>query len=208
MSEWLHTLGSEASAMSHWEAVAVLLAVAYLLFAMKSSLWCWPAALFSTLIYTVLFWQEALLMESILNVFYMAMAVYGYYQWRYGGRDQQQGASIHSWPLHLHVIVISVFTLAAFGSGYFMATYTHAAMPYLDAATTCFAIVTTFMLAYKVLENWLYWVVIDFASIYLYVEKGFMLTAVLFVAYVVLAAFSYWLWRKEMQGEEGMPAHA
>ena len=209
MSEWLQTIGIEASAMTSWEAVAVLLAIAYLLLAMKTSLWCWPAAFMSTLIYTLLFWQVALLMESALNVFYMVMAGYGYWQWRWGGETQHQGVSIHSWSWRLHLLVIAFTALVVLITGYLMATYTHADFPYLDAATTCFAIVATFMLAYKVLENWLYWVVIDLASIYLYVQKGFMLTSALFIAYVVLAAVSYWLWRSQMLGSRSpQVAHA
>lgn len=197
-SSMLSTLAGELSVMTGWEAAAVVLAIAYLLLAMKASLWCWPAAFVSTLIYTVLFWHVSLLMESALNVFYMVMAVYGYWQWRWGGGPQDSGAVIHSWSLQRHVLVIALTAAIAAAVGYFMATYTYAALPYLDAATTCFAIVATFMLAYKVLENWLYWVVIDVASIYLYMEKGLVLTSMLFVGYVVLAAISYWLWRSRM----------
>lgn len=195
--------------MTGWEAVAVVLAVAYLLLAMRTSLWCWPAAFISTLIYTILFWKVALLMESLLNVFYMVMAIYGFWQWRWGGGDRHQGVEIHSWSLQRHLVVVAVTGVAALAIGYGMATYTHADLAYLDAATTCFAVVSTFMLAYKVLENWLYWVVIDLASIYLYVQKGFMLTSALFVAYVVLAAASYWLWRSRMLGtNQAATAHA
>ncbi|MBW8192539.1 nicotinamide riboside transporter PnuC [Neiella marina] len=198
MADTISTVIGELSAMTGWEAVAVVLAIAYLLFAMRASLWCWPAAFFSTLIYTILFWHVSLLMESALNVFYMVMALYGYWQWRWGGGPQQQGVAVHRWPWRRHGLVIGLTAVTAVTAGYLMANYTHAALPYLDAATTCFAIVATFMLAFKVLENWLYWVVIDIASIYLYIEKGFVLTSVLFVGYVVLAAVSYWLWRSRL----------
>ncbi len=206
--EWLQTLSSEATSMTGWEAIAVALAVAYLLFAMKESLWCWPAALISTLIYTVLFWQVALLMESLLNVFYMAMAFYGFWQWRWGaGPNASAGVALQTWSGSKHLMVILATAGCAMLLGYFMSQYTQAAMPYLDAATTCFAIVATFMLAYKVVENWLYWVVIDLVSIYLYLIKGLMLTSILFVFYVVLAAVSYWLWRQDWQGKQQVVAH-
>lgn len=209
MSDWLQSIGLELSAMTGWEAVAVVLAIAYLLLAMKTSLWCWPAALFSTLIYTLLFWKVALLMESLLNVFYMVMALYGFWQWRWGGGEKHQGVAIHSWSASRHLMVIAATGSVALLLGFVMSTYTHADLAYLDAATTCFAVVSTFMLAYKVLENWLYWVVIDMASIYLYVQKGFMLTSALFIGYVVLAALSYLLWRSKMVSEqEPLVAHA
>ncbi len=81
-----------------------------------------------------------------------------------------------------------------------MATQTQASFPYLDAATTCFAVMSTFLVAKKVLENWIYWFVIDAVSIYLYVSKGLMLTAVF---YVVMVVFGYFMWRKKMHTQQG-----
>ncbi len=196
MSEWLSGAAAEATALSGWEAVAVLLAIVYLLLAMRRNIWCWPAAAASTLIYTVLFWQVALLMESVLNVYYLAMAAYGFWQWRYGGRDGE-GVPMVRWRLNTHLLIIGATGLAALGVGYLMDNHTHADMAYLDAMTTCFAVVTTVMVARKVVENWLYWVVIDLASIYLYLEKGFYLTAGLFVFYVGMATVAYFQWRAQ-----------
>ncbi|ABZ77017.1 nicotinamide mononucleotide transporter PnuC [Shewanella halifaxensis HAW-EB4] len=205
MSEfWLTLVNSftaafgEAEALTGWEAVAVLLALAYLVFAMKGSIWCWAAAFISTAIYTVLFWKVSLLMESVLNIYYMAMAVYGYWMWTRGGKEHD-GVNIVSWRLSTHLKIIGITTLVALVIGHFMATQTQAAFPYLDAATTCFAVMTTYLVAKKVLENWIYWFVIDAVSIYLYVSKGLMLTAVLFVFYLGMVVFGYYMWRNKMK---------
>ena len=176
----------EAQALTGWEAVAVLLALAYLVLAMKGSVWCWPAALASTAIYTVLFWKVSLLMESLLNVYYMAMAVYGYWMWSQGGKAHE-GVNIVSWGLSTHIKLIAATALASVVIGYFMATQTQASFPYLDAATTCFAVMTTFLVARKVLENWIYWFVTDAISIYLYSSKGLMLTS-----HYLLCIWSWW----------------
>ena len=77
-----------------------------------------------------------------------------------------------------------------------MANYTQASFPYLDSATTCFAVMTTYLVAKKVLENWFYWIVINTVSIYLYFSKGLMLTTALFVVYVFMAIAGYFMWRK------------
>ena len=156
------------TAMSHWEYIAVGLSIAYLLLAIKESLWCWPAAFFSTLIYTIMYWNGALLMESLLNFYYMYMAVFGWMVWRKGKADN---ISITSWSTQRHAILIGATSLAAIIIGYVMQNYTHADFAYLDSFTTCFAVVTTYLVAKKVLENWLYWIVIDAASMYLYYEK-------------------------------------
>ncbi|QSX32261.1 nicotinamide mononucleotide transporter [Shewanella avicenniae] len=191
----------EMQGMNLWEGVAVLLALAYLLLAMKANAWCWGAALASTAIYTVLFWKVSLLMESVLNVYYMAMAVYGYWMWRRGGEDQQ-GLAVCTWPLAKHLWVIGLTSVASLLVGYVMANYTQASFPYLDAATTCFAVLTTYLVAQKVLENWLYWVVIDLVSIYLYFSKGLMLTSLLSALYVGMAIGGYLLWRSDWRAQQ------
>ncbi|WP_335923017.1 nicotinamide riboside transporter PnuC [Shewanella chilikensis] len=201
---WLAEAGSQAQGMGAWEAVAVVLALAYLLLAMKANIWCWAAAFASTAIYTVLFWKVALLMESVLNVYYMAMALYGYWLWRRGG-ENHQGVAVTSWPWQRHLVLILLTGLVSLFVGHMMATFTQAAFPYLDAATSCFAVMTTFLVARKVLENWLYWVVIDLVSIYLYLSKGLMLTSLLFVLYVGMAVAGYFIWRaraKESRGRD------
>jgi nicotinamide mononucleotide transporter len=79
--------------------------------------------------------------------------------------------------------------------GYVIANYTPAAFPYLDTFTTVFAVFATYLVTQKVLENWLYWVVIDAISIYLYIEKGLIPTTVLFIIYVIIAAYGYFKWQ-------------
>ncbi len=196
----------EATVMTAWEAVAVVLAAAYLVLAMKGSILCWFAAFASTAIYTALFWKVSLLMESVLNVYYMAMAIYGYQQWT-KGRGSDESITVISWSVKRHVQIILLTAIISAIVGYLMSTYTKASYAYLDAATTCFAVMTTYLVAKKVLENWLYWVVIDFVSIYLYLQKGLMLTSMLFILYVGMAIGGYFLWRTSMR-EQRLTAQA
>lgn len=181
---------------SPWELIAVVLAIAYLLLALKESLWCWPCALVSTIIYTVLFWNVSLLMESALNVFYMVMAIYGWWQWRRGGAAHQ-GVVIHRWPLRRHAVLCALILVASLISGYLLAENTRAVWPYVDAFTTWASVVTTWMVAQKLIENWLYWIVIDSISVFLYIDRGLYLTAVLFIAYVIIVVFGYYGWRRK-----------
>lgn len=178
-----------------WENLAVALAIAYLLLAMRESVLCWYAALVSTTIYTVLFWNVNLLMESALNVFYAAMAVYGWWQWKYGG-NRHEGVPIHTWSRLHHALVLGGIALATGVVGWIMDEYTTEAWPFVDSFTTVASVVTTFMVARKVLENWLYWIVIDAVSIVMYLDRGLRPTAVLFAAYVVLAVVGFFSWRR------------
>ena len=202
MSDWLQSLLASAQAMSPWEAVAVILAIAYLLLAVKENILCWFFAFLSTAIYTVLFWEVSLLMDSALNVYYMAMAVYGWHQWTRGGTNGDDGAhalAIRSMSGRQHVLVISGIAILTFVSGYFLSEHSSAAWPYVDSFTTWASVITTYLVARKYLQNWLYWIVIDTVSIPLYIDRGLNLTALLFVAYVVIAVYGYIKWRQHLR---------
>ncbi len=175
------------------EAAAVILGIAYLLLAVRENLWCWYAAFAGTAIYLVLFWEVNLLMESALQVYYLAMAVYGWWQWQHGsGADGQ--LSISRWSRKRHLLAVtSILTISA-GSGFLLQQYSTAALPFLDSFTTWGSVLTTWMVARKILENWLYWLVIDAVSIYLYLDRELYLTAGLFLTYIVIAAVGYRQW--------------
>jgi nicotinamide mononucleotide transporter len=185
------------------ELVAMLLALAYIILAAQGSLWCWPAAFISTALYTVIFYDVLLLMDSALSVYYLVMAVYGYWAWQKNtssnaGPSQQTKKAplaIISWSANWHFKACLILTIMSLVLGYVIANYTPAAFPYLDTFTTVFAVFATYLVTQKVLENWLYWVVIDAVSIYLYIEKGLIPTTVLFIIYVVIAAYGYVKWQ-------------
>ena len=189
--------------MTSWEMLAVFLSVSYILLAIKQNLWSWVAAFFSTLIYSILFFDASLLMDSALNIFYLVMAVYGWYSWKYGNiKAQNEQLKITTYGITNNFKIIGILILISIVLGYIMANYTSADFAYLDTFTTVFAVFATYMLAKKVLENWIYWVVIDTASIYIYIQKGFYLTAVLFAIYTVLACVAYIQWKKEYKNLE------
>lgn len=177
------------------ETVAVLLAIAYLLFAIKENSLCWYCAFFSTAIYVWIFGDVSLYMESVLNVYYMAMAVYGWYQWQRGGQ-QHKGLQISRWSPAKHIFALGIILMATVISGYLLAGNTDARLPYLDSFTTWASVVTTVMVARKIIENWLYWVVIDAVSIYLYLDRGLYQTAGLYGLYIVLAIAGFIVWIK------------
>lgn len=186
-------IASAFAAMSLWELAAVVLALAYLVLAMREKILCWYAAFASTAIYLVLFWDVSLLMESALQVFYLLIAVYGWWQWK-NRRADRQALRIHRWTPGTHLAAVSAVGLLTLVFGYLLQQYTSAALPYLDSFTTWGAVVTTYMVTRKVLENWLYWIVVDGAAIYLYIDRELYLTALLFVLYVILVIIGFFQW--------------
>lgn len=193
---------SAAQAMSYWEVIAVFLGVAYLVLAMRENSLCWYAAFGSTIIFSWLFFDVSLLMESALNIYYLAMAIYGWYVWN---KKPQNSAMqnelnpklpISTWTVKQHGLAIGCILTMTLTSGYLLAENTTAVMPYLDSFTTWGAVLTTYMVAKKVLENWIYWFVIDAVSIYLYMDRELYLTALLMAVYVIMVIFGYNAWLK------------
>lgn len=193
-------------ATSRLEFIAVLASITYLILAMRESQWCWPFAFVGTAIYVYLFWNVFLFMDSILHVYYLAMAVYGWIAWQKKKKhaleqkntDADKSANIQTWPLKNHLIVFIGVIVASFLSGYFLDQYSNAAWPYLDSFTTWGSVVTTYMVTQKIIENWLYWIVIDTVAMLLYIDRGLDFTALLFFAYVVIVIVGYFNWRARL----------
>lgn len=182
------------------EIIAAALGLAYLLLAMKRSLLCWLCAFISTAIYLVLFAQAALYMQSLLQVFYLAMAVYGFIDWK-RGRTEEAGVLIRRWSMRHHAWAAACVAGATFVNGWLLAANTDAAAPYLDSFVTWGSVITTWMVARRVLENWLYWVVVDGVAAYLYFTQGLLVTTLLFTVYLGIVIGGYVVWRREQHAQ-------
>jgi nicotinamide mononucleotide transporter len=191
--------------VSPLEAAGVLFSVLYLVLAIRENLWCWPAAFLSSVLTIVVMFGARLYAEAALNVFYAAMAVYGWFQWRYGGRRAGGELPISVWPLGLHALAVGGSVVLSAMLGWLLSRYTVAAFPYFDAFVTVASIVTTYMVARKILENWLYWLVVDSLAMYLYWQRGLYLYVALFALYLVLVVIGLVRWHRDWRAQ---PAHA
>lgn len=184
-----------------WEAVAVVLALGYLLLAVRRSLWCWACAFVSTAIYLVLFADAQLYMQTVLQVFYLVMAVYGYREWT-RGQTADHEVAIRSWPAQAHAFgALAVAALSAV-SGWLLASYSDANAPYLDAFVTWGSVLTTWMVTRRILENWLYWVIVDAVAAYLYFQQDLIATGMLFLAYIGIVIAGYLRWRRDFRAQQ------
>jgi len=182
-------------AQSGWEWIAASLGIIYVILAAKESIWCWPTAFVSTLIYTVLFWDGQLPMQALLNFYYMAMAIYGYIAW-HKQANVEDTLHISDRPLKFHLIYIFTGLVITGLIGLYLSSNPDARLPYLDALVMVFSVMTTVLMARKVIENWLYWIVIDSFAIALYWQTGFYVTIAMFLVYLVLAVYGYINWKK------------
>lgn len=199
-------LAAALAAMSWLEVASVAFGLAYLVLAVRQNIVCWIAALISTLLSLALFYDARLYPETALQVFYAVMAVYGWWQWRHGGRPGERAAvdlPVSVWPLRYHVLAV-VGTLAAALALGTVLSRTNAAFPYLDSFTSVGAVITTYMVAKKILENWVYWLVIDGITLYIYWQRSLYLYAALFVVYLVLVVVGFYRWRRDWQAQAAL----
>lgn len=200
MQEGIALLIQQWQHQSWLEVVAVILALGYVWLAAKQNVWCWLCAFVSTGLYSWIFWEVSLPFQSFLNAYYLLMAVYGWYQWHI--KASESGLEVSSWRAGRHIGVIGGLALASVGTAFFSQQLFISEQVYLDATVTVFSLFVTWMMANKILQNWLYWVVINSAAVYLYWQQGLLLTAVLFVAYVFFAVYGYYSWKKTLYNQE------
>jgi nicotinamide mononucleotide transporter len=178
------------------ELLAAALALAYVPLAIGQRLSCWLAAFVSSVLYVWVFFSARLYMESVLNAFFAAMAVYGFWQWRQG----KGGAALHvtRWPRSRHGLALLAIIAAAAVNAFFLARFTPAANPFIDSMLAWSSVFTTFLVARKVYENWHWWLVIDSVSLCLYFTRHLYATMLLFALYLVLIVIGMREWRRSL----------
>ena len=195
MQQLVSSLLDQATALSVIEAAAVILAVAYVVLAIRQNIWCWLCAAVSTAIFAWLFLGVRLYMEALLNVFYFGMAIYGWCSWHFGRRDDHD-MPVVTWPRQVHAAAITVIFLLSLVTGYLFDSRTDAAFPYIDSLTSWGAVFATFLVARKVLENWWYWFAIDATMMFVFWAKELELTAALYVAYLIMIPIGLVSWTR------------
>lgn len=185
---------AQVAALWPWEALAVVLAIAYLLLAIRQNIWCWAAGIASTLIYGMLFFRAALYTEALLQLFYIGVSVYGWWHWS----RPAEPLPVTRWPLRHQLWALAAVLALGLANGALLAAFTPAALPYPDALVSWASVLATWMVARKLLENWLWWFVIDSASMWIYAQRGLWLTVLLFGLYLLLILRGYRAWRRDL----------
>lgn len=164
----------------------------------------WWFGIAASLLSAWLFIRLNLLAESALYGFYVFAGLYGFFHWKYGGAPgREPPITTRSIPFHAALLaagtagtLILARALEALGSS----------LAHADAATTVFSLLATWMVARKILENWIYWILIDALSVWLYASRGAPVYAGLMALYSIFAAagFVVWLRRFRKQASDGL----
>ena len=174
------------------ETVAVIFSLLYVYLAAHQNNLCWLAAVISVSLYIYICFDAKLYAETVLQVFYFLMAIYGFYSWKKNNSQLQ----ISMWPIKKHLFIIFLGTILTFFLGFIFSNYTNAEMPLVDSFTTVFSVFATYMVVKKILSNWLYFIIIDIISTYLYFSRDLHLTSLLFLLYTFIAVAGFIKWNR------------
>ena len=183
---------------SIWEWFAVATAILYVILAAKRLILCWLFALISSALYVYICFISKLYIETFLQVFYFGMGVLGWILWK---KSSTENNEIKTWGIRLNLVNIILSGILTLGLGYFFKLNTDQASPFLDAFVTSFALSATLMITKKVHEGWVYFIVVDIVSIYLYASRELYLTSFLSIIYTIIAIFGWLAWLKTMKKE-------
>lgn len=178
---------------------ATVSALVYVYLALKESVWCWSFGIVSSGLSVGVYFFESLYYESLLNIFYVGLGIYGWIVW---SRTKGETAAlvIRKIPQRELLIVSSLAVSVGLILGAITSAKTENHFAYSDALLTSFSLVATWMTTKKYIENWIFWILIDACSAALYWIKGptMYLFALLFVFYTIMAIAGYYSWRKNL----------
>lgn len=180
------------------ELLGAILGVVYIYFSIRQSILTWPVGLLTSVLYVWVFFDSKLYADMGLQLYYMAISIYGWYEWLCG--DQQTHArpiAISRLSVKTGLILAAVSSVIFILIWFILKNYTDSPVPVADSLATSLSIVATWMLARKILEHWLVWIFVDAFSIGLFWYKDLWPTVFLFFVYTVMAFLGYREWKKE-----------
>jgi nicotinamide mononucleotide transporter len=180
------------------ELLGAILGVIYVFFSIRQNILTWPVGLLSSILYVWIFFNSKLYADMGLQMYYVFISIYGWYEWLKGNQDNaREKLEVNRLNLKLGILLI-VISLIIFGMIWLiLINYTDSQVPVADSLATSLSIVATWMLARKILENWLVWIFVDAFSIGLFIYKGLLPTVILFVVYTIMAVVGFVEWKKD-----------
>jgi len=183
------------------ELLGAILGIAYIFFSIRQSILTWPIGLLTSLLYVWVFLVSKLYADMGLQMYYVVISIYGWYEWLRGNQsNHSEPIKVSRMTLILSLVLATISFLIFILIWFILKNYTDSQVPMADAFATSLSIVATWMLARKILEHWLIWIFVDAFSIGLFWYKDLLPTVILFAVYTVMAYIGYREWKKEFVG--------
>jgi nicotinamide mononucleotide transporter len=178
------------------ELISFVLSVITVWLNIRQKHWAWLFAIVSSLTYGAVFFNSRLYGDMGLQLVFIAVSVWGWWQWLRGGEDHH-GLHVTRLDARGWIAAIAGWLLAFALLALFLGRYTDTDVPVADGFLTAGSLLGTFLLSRKKVENWHVWIVIDALYVGLYLYKGLHLTALLFALFVAMAVAGLLAWRRD-----------
>jgi nicotinamide mononucleotide transporter len=180
------------------ELAGAISGVVGVLLTAKENILCFPIGIVNVSLYAWLFFQSKLYSDSILQIIYLILLAYGWYEWTIGKKNKKQlEVSSTSGKMSLYLWMIGI--ISTFSIGMFFKYNSDASLPLIDALTTSMSLIAQWMVARKKIENWIIWIAADIIYIFMYVYKHLYLTSILYFIFIILAVIGWVHWRKDLK---------
>lgn len=181
------------------QIVGVALGLLYLYLEYKANIWLWIVGLAMPVVHSILYFKAGLYADFGMEIYYILAGLYGLAAWLVSDRKKGEGQarSISFTPKNQWPWLVAVYLVLHAGLYFFLSRCTDSTVPFWDAFTTSLSVLAMWMLSRKYVEQWLVWLVVDAATVALYIYKGIPLTGCLYLLYTVLAVVGYRKWKKE-----------
>jgi len=187
--DFLHQLKST----SGLEWIGTVTGVACVYLAAKQHIWNWPISIVSVCCYLLIFYQHRLYGDSILQIYFLFTAIYGWYYWR--KRDLSDEKPVSSLSLAYITLTIAAILLLGLALGFALKYWTDTDVPFADGMCTAMSFVAQFLMTRKILQSWVIWIAVNMCYIPLYLHKELAMTAVLYVIFAAIAWNGYRDWK-------------
>lgn len=185
-----------ATPVSWLEIVAFVLALVMVVLNMRVNPIAWPLAIISSLLYFALFWNSRLYGDASLQIFFAAVALWGWWQWLRGTQADGEALEVRSLPASARWWLLAALVAAWPATGLFLKTFTNTDVPWWDAFPTAASVIGQWLLGRKYIENWPAWIVVNVVSVGLFAYKGLWLTTLLYGLFIAMSFIGWRAWQR------------
>jgi nicotinamide mononucleotide transporter len=183
-----------------FEWLATITGFLYIYYTIREDIRLWIYGIISSALFVWVFFKSSIYANSLLYIYYVIIGFYGWYTWSRSEKetDKEAKLTIHNSSIKKLIGYISVSVISAIPVYFILRKYSDSDAPLIDAVLTTGGMVATWMLTQKLIEQWIFWIIIDLVWCGLMIYKGMYPTLLLFIAYTILAFKGYFEWKKEL----------
>jgi nicotinamide mononucleotide transporter len=189
---------------NHYEVISALTGLIYLYFSVRQNIWLWPTGIVASVYSVMVFYNSHLYADMSLNVYYVLVSLYGWFHWLIRKDNIKHDSirisrlTLRSWIGYMGMIIFLAVIIALLLINLPQKIgLTPSSVPWWDAFLTSGSIIATWLLARKILEQWILWVIIDTVSVGVLIYKGLYIMSALFIIYAIMSVVGFQKWKLE-----------